>query len=192
MARKTYVSIAEMAARYGYTFNAVKKWVSEGLPFNDKQSSGPNGIPELEGTEWILKNKINPLREISTREAYDIAKLREQEAKADLATISVKEKSGELISIDYVQKELNRFCADIKDRIRLIPAKHSIELIENADTVDNFKKTLRGIIDNELNDIALAFDEPDIEQDTDTDKDSDSDSDSEPEQDSITDDIDLS
>ena len=188
MARKTYISREQMALRYGYTSNALKSWHAQGLPWSDN----PRGIPELEGTKWIVENIINQMRGTSVKEEMDLEKLREQKAKADLATISVKEKSGELISIDYVQQELNRFCADIKDRIRLIPAKHSIELIENADTVDNFKKTLRGIIDNELNDIALAFDEPEIEPEQYTDKDSDSDSDSEPEQDSITDDIDLS
>lgn len=105
------------------------------------------------------------MRGTSVKEEMDLEKLREQKAKADLATIAVKEKSGELISTDYVQSELNRFCADIKDRIRLIPAKHSIELIEQADTVENFKSVLKRVIDQELNDVSLVFSEPDIEPD---------------------------
>lgn len=57
MSRKVYVSMADMARRYGYTFNAIKGWRAEGLPYSEI----PNGIPEIEGTQWIIKNKIELL-----------------------------------------------------------------------------------------------------------------------------------
>lgn len=73
--------MADMARRYGYTFNAIKAWRAEGLHY----SESPNGIPEEEGTQWIIKNKIEPLRNTSVKEEMDFEKLREQKAKADLA-----------------------------------------------------------------------------------------------------------
>ncbi|MGX6545781.1 hypothetical protein [Enterobacter hormaechei] len=39
MARKTYVSMTEMAKRYGYTLNAIKSWRAEGLPYSDNPSA---------------------------------------------------------------------------------------------------------------------------------------------------------
>ncbi|TDQ27281.1 hypothetical protein EDF75_1348 [Raoultella sp. BIGb0149] len=162
MSRKVYVSMADMARRYGYTFNAIKGWRAEGLPYSEI----PNGIPEIEGTQWIIKNKIEPLRNTSVKEEMDLEKLREQKAKADLAMYAAQEKSGELISVDIVQAELNKFCASIKDTLRLIPAKHSIELIEHADSVDNLKFKLKEIINAELLSVADLF-EPDIEAEQD-------------------------
>ncbi|HBQ5667878.1 TPA: hypothetical protein L7561_001450 [Klebsiella quasipneumoniae] len=135
MARKKYVSMADMARRYGYTFNAIKALRAEVLPY----SESPNGIPDEEGTHWIIKNKIEPLRKTSVKEKMDLEKHREQKAKADLAHYAAQEKSGELISTDYVQSELNKFCANLKDMVRLIPSKHAINLIEHADSVDDLK-----------------------------------------------------
>ena len=94
----------------------------------------------------------------------DLEKLREQKAKADLAQYAAQEKSGELISTDYVQSELNKFCSNLKDTLRLIPSKHAIDLIEHADSVDDLKQRLREIIDEELLKVSEVF-EPELEND---------------------------
>ncbi|HIE3987216.1 hypothetical protein PTR15_08525 [Serratia nevei] len=76
-----YVTLTEMGQRYGYTLNGVKSWIKEGLPFDDEKKK----IPEKAGTQWILENKINPMKEISVKEEMDRERLREQRAKADIA-----------------------------------------------------------------------------------------------------------
>lgn len=168
-----YISITEIANRYGYSYNAVKKWVQEGMPLDEAK----NKAPEKEATEWILINKINPLREVSVKEEMDLEKLREQKAKADLAQYAAQEKSGELISTDYVQSELNKFCSNLKDTLRLIPSKHAIDLIEHADSVDDLKQRLREIIDEELLKVSELFEQEDIIQETDQDESEDSEQD---------------
>lgn len=161
-----YISIQQIADRYGYSYNAVKKWVQEGMPLDEAK----NKAPEKEATEWILINKINPLREVSVKEEMDLERLREQKAKADLAQYAAQEKSGELISTDYVQSELNKFCANLKDTLRLIPSKHAIDLIEHADSVDDLKQRLREIIDEELLKVSELFEQENIIQETDQDE----------------------
>ncbi|MBV0520493.1 hypothetical protein KTO43_14560 [Klebsiella pneumoniae] len=161
-----FISIQQIADRYGYSYNAVKKWVQEGMPLDEAK----NKAPEKEATEWILINKINPLREVSVKEEMDLERLREQKAKADLAQYAAQEKSGELISTDYVQSELNKFCANLKDTLRLIPSKHAIDLIEHADSVDDLKQRLREIIDEELLKVSELFEQEDIIQETDQDE----------------------
>lgn len=42
-----YISITEIANRYGYSYNAVKKWVQEGMPLDEAK----NKAPEKEATE---------------------------------------------------------------------------------------------------------------------------------------------
>ncbi|HCA9562470.1 TPA: hypothetical protein MYJ90_001694 [Klebsiella pneumoniae] len=161
-----FISIQQIADRYGYSYNAVKKWVQEGMPLDEAK----NKAPEKEATEWILINKINPLRNTSVKEEMDLERLREQKAKADLAQYAAQEKSGELISTDYVQSELNKFCANLKDTLRLIPSKHAIDLIEHADSVDDLKQRLREIIDEELLKVSELFEQEDIIQETDQDE----------------------
>ena len=161
-----FISIQQIADRYGYSYNAVKKWVQEGMPLDEAK----NKAPEKEATEWILINKINPLREVSVKEEMDLEKLREQKAKADLAQYAAQEKSGELISTDYVQSELNKFCSNLKDTLRLIPSKHAIDLIEHADSVDDLKQRLREIIDEELLKVSELFEQENIIQETDQDE----------------------
>ncbi|MBW6026271.1 hypothetical protein [Klebsiella pneumoniae] len=161
-----FISIQQIADRYGYSYNAVKKWVQEGMPLDEAK----NKAPEKEATEWILINKINPLREVSVKEEMDLERLREQKAKADLAQYAAQEKSGELISTDYVQSELNKFCSNLKDTLRLIPSKHAIDLIEHADSVDDLKQRLREIIDEELLKVSELFEQENIIQETDQDE----------------------
>lgn len=164
MARKTYISREGMAQRYGYTANALKSWHAQGLPWSDN----PRGIPEQEGTKWIIDNIINPLRGTSVKEEMDLEKLREQRAKADLAAIAVKEKSGELIPVDYVQSELNKFLGELKDSIRLLPTKYAIEILEHADSKENLKEYLRYLIDGTLEQLEPIFAEPPIDSDSET------------------------
>ncbi|WP_432469165.1 hypothetical protein [Enterobacter hormaechei] len=159
MARKTYVSMTEMAKRYGYTLNAIKSWRAEGLPYSDN----PAGIPEDEGTLWIVQNKINPMRNMSIKDEFEREKLREQVAKADLATYAAKEKSGELIPVDYVQAELNRFCSQLKDKIRLMPKKHALEILESAVSVEELRDCLKEKIDQTLREIDSLFEEPELQ-----------------------------
>ncbi|MDL4584629.1 hypothetical protein QRZ28_22490 [Raoultella ornithinolytica] len=153
------ISIQQIADRYGYSYNAVKKWIQEGMPLDEVK----NKAPEKEAAEWILINKINPLRSTSVKEEMDLERLREQKAKADLAMYAAQEKSGEIISVDIVQAELNKFCASLKDTLRLIPAKHAIELVEHADSVDNLKFKLKEIINAELMSVADLFEPEQVE-----------------------------
>lgn len=163
MARKTYISMTEMAKRYGYTLNAIKSWRAEGLPYSDNSS----GIPEDEGTLWIVQNKINPMRNMSIKDEFEREKLREQVAKADLATYAAKEKSGELIPVDYVQAELNRFCSQLKDKIRLIPKQHALEILESAVSVEELRDCLKEKIDLTLREIDNLFEDPDLQEEDD-------------------------
>ena len=155
MARKIYVSMTDMAKRYGYTLNAIKSWRAEGLPYSDN----PAGIPENEGTLWIVQNKINPMRNMSVRDEFEKEKLREQVAKADLATYAAQEKSGELIPVELVQAQLNQFCQSLKDSIRLIPSKPGIEIMESANDIQELKEKLKEIFNRTLNELGESFEQ---------------------------------
>lgn len=143
------VTLTELGQRYGYTFNAVKSWRAEGLPFDDDKKV----CDEAAATKWIVENKINPMRNMSVKDEMDREKLREQKAKSDLAEIQVHQKSGELVEVDYVQAAFNQYATRIKDIIRLIPTVSANEIMEAATDVASTKSKLQEIIDKALNEI---------------------------------------
>ena len=143
------VTLSDLAHRYGYSFNAVKSWRAEGLPFDEVKKV----CSESEATRWIVENKINPMRNMSVKDEMDREKLREQKAKSDLAEIQVHQKSGELIEVDFVQAAFNQYATRIKDIIRLIPIVSANEIMEAATDAVSTKSKLQEIIDKSLNEI---------------------------------------
>ncbi|MEL5373828.1 hypothetical protein ABK864_03570 [Serratia marcescens] len=144
-----YVTLTEMGQRYGYTLNGVKSWIKEGLPFDDEKKK----IPEKTGTQWILENKINPMKEISVKEEMDKEKLREQKAKADLAQMQAAKEAGYLIETDLVQGALDSYVANFKDIVRAIPRNYALEIMTHSDDQNNLKNKLTEICNQVLNEI---------------------------------------
>ncbi|CAI0913514.1 hypothetical protein KGP17_17570 [Serratia sp. JSRIV001] len=164
----TYITMTEMASRYGYTLNGVKSWIKEGLPYDDERKK----IPEKKGTEWILENKINPLKETNVREEMDKEKLREQKAKADIAQMAAAKEAGALIETDYVQAALDTYLGNFKDVVRRIPRNYLIEILSAADDQKNLKNKLNEICNEvliEIGDLLVdksmtdLIDEPELE-----------------------------
>ncbi|WP_205955097.1 hypothetical protein [Pantoea stewartii] len=158
---KKIITMTEMAKRYGYTMNAVKSWRTAGLPYDERL----RGIPEEEGTRWIVKNIIEVMRNTSVKEEMDLEKLREQKAKADIAQYTAQEKSQELISLNLVQQVLNQYCQKFKHTLRLVPAKYSVEILESAHDISSVKEKLREILDQSLIEIGdiMVTEQSDIE-----------------------------
>jgi len=143
------VTLSDLAHRYGYSFNAVKSWRAEGLPFDDVKKS----CIESEATRWIVENKINPMRNMSVKDEMDREKLREQKAKSDMAEYASFKESGQLISTEQVQSALNQYLTKFKDVIRLIPNEKAVEVMEAAIDQSSTKEKLAEIINHALTEI---------------------------------------
>lgn len=140
------VTLSELAVRYGYSFNALKTWKFEGLPYDEEKKS----CDEAAATKWIIENKINPLRNMSVKDEMEKAKLREQNAKADMAEYAARKESGVLIETEFVQQALNQYLQKFKDVIRIIPVDKANEIMEAAVDIESTKIKLREILNNAL------------------------------------------
>ncbi|TEW83393.1 hypothetical protein D5R38_18660 [Serratia marcescens] len=157
----TYITMTQAGQRYGYSLNGIKSWIKEGLPFDSEKKM----IPEKAGTEWILENKINPMKAISVKEEMDKEKLREQRAKADLAQMASAKEAGYLIETDYVQAALDSYLGNFRDIIRGIPRNYSQEiLVAAADGQKGVKTKLTEIITDALNEIGDLMLDKDMEE----------------------------
>ncbi|HFP2911760.1 TPA: hypothetical protein ACHF0O_002305, partial [Escherichia coli] len=106
---KEELTLTEISRLYGYTINAAKKWQERGMPFN----TNTRRVPAKEGTEWVLKNIINPLKETSIKEQIDVEKLRRERALADAAERENQEAMNLLIPVGYVEQQLAEYCGKV-------------------------------------------------------------------------------
>ena len=158
---KEELTLTEISRLYGYTINAAKKWQERGMPFN----TNTRRVPAKEGTEWVLKNIINPLKETSIKEQIDVEKLRRERALADAAERENQEAMNLLIPVGYVEQELAEYCGKVKTTILQICTIDVLEILESASDQKTLKNKLREIIEHRLNEVGDLFENADLGDD---------------------------
>lgn len=158
---KEELTLTEISRLYGYTINAAKKWQERGMPFN----TNTRRVPAKEGTEWVLKNIINPLKETSIKEQIDVEKLRRERALADAAERENQEAMNLLIPVGYVEQELAEYCGKVKTTILQICTIDVLEILESASDQKTLKNKLREIIERRLNEVGDLFENADLGDD---------------------------
>ncbi|GDU98388.1 hypothetical protein BvCmsSIP024_03463 [Escherichia coli] len=158
---KEELTLTEISRLYGYTINAAKKWQERGMPFN----TNTRRVPAKEGTEWVLKNIINPLKETSIKEQIDVEKLRRERALADAAERENQEAMNLLIPVGYVEQELAEYCGKVKQTILQIATIDVLEVLESATDQKTLKNKLREIIERRLNEVGDIFENADLGED---------------------------
>lgn len=158
---KEELTLTEISRLYGYTINAAKKWQERGMPFN----TNTRRVPAKEGTEWVLKNIINPLKETSIKEQIDVEKLRRERALADAAERENQEAMNLLIPVGYVEQQLAEYCGKVKQTILQICTIDALEILESATDQKTLKNKLREIIERRLNEVGDLFENADLGED---------------------------
>ncbi|EFO4089729.1 hypothetical protein J4898_004571 [Escherichia coli] len=160
---KEELTLTEISRLYGYTINAAKKWQERGMPFN----TNTRRVPLKEGTEWIAKNIISPLRETTVKEQIDVEKLRRERALADAAERENQEAMNLLIPVGYVEQELAEYCGKVKQTILQICTIDALEILESATDQKTLKNKLREIIERRLNEVGDMFENAELGEDED-------------------------
>ncbi|HAZ3898387.1 TPA: hypothetical protein J1472_000070 [Escherichia coli] len=158
---KEELTLTEISRLYGYTINAAKKWQERGMPFN----TNTRRVPLKEGTEWIAKNIISPLRETSIKEQIDVEKLRRERALADAAERENQEAMNLLVPVDYIEQKLAEYCGKVKTTILQICTIDVLEILESASDQKTLKNKLREIIERRLNEVGDLFENADLGED---------------------------
>ncbi|PEH74274.1 terminase small subunit [Edwardsiella tarda] len=159
-APKIKVTATELANRYGYSVQAVKKWIERGLPFDSNERK----YPEKEATEWILKNIIEPLKQVDVREQIDQERLRKERAIASREELKLQEESNRLIPLAYVSTVLSKFVGDIRQTMLQIATVDTIEILEAAGSQKELKEKLREVIDKRLNEVGDIMVNPNLDE----------------------------
>lgn len=147
--KQNFITMTELAKRYGYVLNTVKQWRDRGLPYDETK----RGCPEQESTDWVIANVIEPLRNVNLKEEIDRERLRSERAKADLLELDYREKAKELIQVEYVARILSSYASKFKSSMRQIAGNDTQTILESATDIPTLKNCLREIIDSRLLDL---------------------------------------
>lgn len=157
---KEEITLTELSRLYGFTLNAAKKWIERGLPYN----THTRRVPKEKGTEWVVENIINPLREVDIQAQIQQEKLRKARGEADAIELKNRAELNDLIPIAYVESALAGFCGEVKQSIMQIPAIHALEIMESATDQKTLKDKLKEILAERLNAIGDIMLNPSLDE----------------------------
>lgn len=170
---QNFITASEIARRYGFSIQGVQKWRERGIPYDTNKKK----YPEKESTEWILKNILDPLKDLDTSEKLKLAKLKRAEAEARIAEMNERTQADSLIPVALVQAALSKYCSQVRTSMTKISTKQARFLLEQATDTRTLKEALQRVIVERLNEIGAVmesdsfFDDPvltDISEDNET------------------------
>ncbi|WOI83771.1 hypothetical protein [Citrobacter braakii] len=170
---QNFITASEIARRYGFSIQGVQKWRERGIPYDTNKKK----YPEKESTEWILKNILDPLKDLDTSEKLKLAKLKRAEAEARIAEMNERTQADSLIPVALVQAALSKYCSQVRTSMTKISTTQARFLLEQATDTRTLKEALQRVIVERLNEIGAVmesdsfFDDPvltDISEDNET------------------------
>lgn len=170
---QNFITASEIARRYGFSIQGVQKWRERGIPYDTNKKK----YPEKDSTDWIVKNILDPLKDLDTSEKLKLAKLKRAEAEARIVEMNERAQAGSLIPVALVQAALSKYCSQVRTSMTQISTTQARFLLEQATDARTLKDALQRVIVERLNEIGAVmesdsfFDDPeltDISEDTET------------------------
>jgi len=161
---QNFITASEIARRYGFSIQGVQKWRERGIPYDTNKKK----YPEKDSTDWIVKNILDPLKDLDTSEKLKLAKLKRAEAEARIAEMDERTQAGSLIPVALVQAALSKYCSQVRTSMIQISTTQARFLLEQATDTRSLKEALQRVIVERLNEIGavmesdIFFDDPDL------------------------------
>ncbi|MNB71973.1 hypothetical protein D3C75_185510 [compost metagenome] len=150
-----FITASEIARRYGFSIQGVQKWRERGIPYDSNKKK----YPEKKATEWILKNILEPLKDLDTTEALKIAKLKKAESEARIMEMNERTQAGSLIPLALVEATLSKFSSMVRTSMLQIATTQAQTLLEAAGSTRELKAALTSIITERLTEIGSVMSE---------------------------------
>lgn len=153
------MSIADAAAIFGITPQALRLWIDKGAPVAYQGGRGRYNASRV-SPKALLEWQVQQAREdegARAQRAYDInaEKARKTAFEADLAEIKVRRASGELIAIETAAAIFDMQLGEIVSGLSALPSRVSTRLAVISDA-----REINGILTNEIVAIRNQIAEP--------------------------------
>ncbi|MBB3320650.1 hypothetical protein [Atlantibacter sp. RC6] len=150
---QNFITASEIARRYGFSIQGVQKWRERGIPYDTNKKK----YPEKDSTDWIVKNILDPLKDLDTSEKLKLAKLKKAEAEARIAEMDERSQAGSLIPVALVQAALSKYCSQVRTSMTQISTTQARFLLEQATDTRSLKEALQRVIVERLNEIGAVM-----------------------------------
>ncbi len=148
-----FITASEIARRYGFSIQGVQKWRERGIPYDTNKKK----YPEKKATEWILKNILEPLKDLDTAEALKLAKLKKAESEARIMEMNERTQAGSLIPVQLVQSSISKFSSLVRTSMLQIATTQTQQILEAATDTRTLKRVLTSMITERLTEIGSAM-----------------------------------
>ncbi len=148
-----FITASEIARRYGFSIQGVQKWRERGIPYDTNKKK----YPEKKATEWILKNILEPLKDLDTAEALKLAKLKKAESEARIMEMNERTQAGSLIPVQLVQSSISKFSSLVRTSMLQVATTQTQQILEAATDTRTLKRVLTEIITERLTEIGSAM-----------------------------------
>lgn len=148
-----FITASEIARRYGFSVQGVQKWRERGIPYDTNKKR----YPEKKATEWILKNILEPLKDLDTAEALKLAKLKKAESEARMCEMDERTQAGSLIPVQLVQSSISKFSSLVRTSMLQVATTQTQQILEAATDTRTLKRVLTEIITERLTEIGSAM-----------------------------------
>lgn len=110
------------------------------------------------GTETQECNELNfdVTDAVSVARAFEIAKLAEKRAVAELKALELREKQGEVISVDEVTADAQKVASLVRERLLTIPVRYA-GLLEGRN-----QREIEGILEQAVDEVLAEFQKSDF------------------------------
>ena len=132
----------EVSAMCGVTREAIRLWIIEGMPIEDKVGR-ENQFDPFRFIPWVRENKWLP--SLSDRE-------RKLKAEADMAEMEAAKLAGTLLEVSDVQKVWDGHISNCRARLLQIPSKAAVRIDEGM-TIGEREGIVREIIHEALDEL---------------------------------------
>jgi phage terminase Nu1 subunit (DNA packaging protein) len=156
------VTKTELADALGYSLPTITNYVKQGMKAIGTGRGASARYDIAECHKWIVENAIKRTQKQSvnepTRSTIEDAKLRREEANAQLAEIEVAQALGQLVSRDDATRELKAWMAPLQKKLIAIPSSWATFMVGHQSTVSAIA-ALKDRVNKLLDDLSTT--EPD-------------------------------
>lgn len=160
------MNLNEASLRYSVTAHTIKKWIQEGMPC--EQIGKGKGTPYIfdmdDCDEWVedkknadLEDKRIKEEEESIKSELDAdikkARLRNLNKDYEMKELKVKERAGQLVPIDKIDRQVQDVLKFVRTNLRSIPSK-AAPIVSKLSKEAEVKEELQTLIDDILKDMA--------------------------------------
>lgn len=139
------VSQREIAEIIGVSVRQVRYLMDDGLPAVAR--NGDRVFPVPAAVQWYLARKVTEAKRAAADDPLEAAKIRKMTADADRAELETEKLRAEVVTVDYMAKELDRTLQHLRGMCLAFPGRHAPELVGCPTEVEARKRLDRAMME---------------------------------------------